>query len=650
MQAEWTADQISKTLGISRRAVQQRATKEVWSRISKTARGGRKTVYITALLPDAVRGEMALKLSEAGKLTASAGASAEAGHVRGEALAEEKLTAIEARQRAKEQGLKAYAALPAARKQEAEARFEILNARDGFLKATRLPLKRGTELFCRELVAGGIRLSAEVIGLVASRGGRPGLSWSTVRRWQQAFDESGMAGTGNATCSIPEHMQTFIQAMLTDFPHVSVAYIRKGLEARYDGQTIPHPSSVRRYVAKWKEENVGLLLFIKNPDEWKNKLMNAVGDASEHIERLNQLWEFDGTPTDVMLINGRHNITGVIDVYTRRVKLLVSPTAKSESVAGLTRRALIDWGVPEVAKTDNGADYVSKHMVRVFTSLEIEQQLCPPFSPEKKPHIERFFRTFSHGLVELLPGYVGHNINDRKAIEARRTFAQRLMSQGHDPIDIKMTADEFQQLCDDWCNAMYHHEPHSSLGGKTPMEMVREWTDPVRRITDERALDVLLYVTPDGDGLRKIGKKGVKVHRGHYYAYEMIGHEDEYVRVLCDPTDFGVVYCYQQAGEFLCRAVDLERKGIDRAELAAKARREQKRVYSEGSQKLKKQAKKMDNRFIYREMVAHNKAKIENVVELPKPATEYTTEALGEAARTVEAMDQAGVSAPPVGI
>jgi len=655
MQAEWTADQISQTLGISRRAVQQRATDEGWGRISTACRGGRKAVFVTSLLPRAVRGELALKLSEAGKMAAAPGASAEAGQLRGEALADEKLTAIEARQRAKEQGLKDYAALPEARKREAEARFEILQARDGFLKATGLPLKRGTEVFCRELVGGAIPLTAEVIGLVASRGGRPSLSWSTMRRWQEAFDAFGMAGlasryTVNTACSIPEHMQAFIQAMLTDFPHASIPHIRKGLEARYDGQTIPHPSSIRRYVAKWKAEHQGLLLFIKNPDEWKNRAMLAVGSASAQIERLNQMWEFDGTPTDVMLVDGRHCITGVIDLYTRRAKMLISPTARAEAVAGLTRRALLDWGVPETVKTDNGSDYVSRHLVRVFTSLEIEQRLCTPFSPEQKPHIERFFRTFAHDLCELLPGYVGHNINDRKAIEARRTFAQRLLKQGQDPIEIRMTAAEFQQICDDWCEAMYHHQGHRGLGGKTPMQMVREWTAPVRRITDERALDVLLYAAPGDGGRRIIGKEGVQVDRGCYYSMDMIGHEADTVQVFCDPTDFGVVYCYLSSGEFLCRAVDPERKGIDRAELAAKAKRKQTQVYTEGRKRLKKQAAEMQTRTIGAEILAHHKRKLSNVTEMPKPSVDYTTDAMDEAAKAVAAMDAAGAGTDPIGI
>ncbi len=39
---------------------------------------------------------------------------------------------------------------------------------------------------------------------------------------------------------------------------------------------------------------------------------------------------FDSTPADVMLKDGRHSIIGVIDLYSRRVKLHVSKTSQRE--------------------------------------------------------------------------------------------------------------------------------------------------------------------------------------------------------------------------------------------------------------------------------------------------------------------------------
>ena len=640
-----TIGKIAAGLGVSSRRARQRARKEEWPAIYQRVRGGHQYLFPTSTLPDDVRAE----------LFSSPDTCEIAGFSRGVCVNTEKLAAAAARQKAREAGLAAYNALPEERQAEADARHGILKARDAFLDATKLLKKKGTLLFIKEVKAGAIKLDDDVMAAIPRRKGKIALSWATLYRWEKAYNEQGRAGlagqyASKSESSVPEHMRRFIQAMITDYPHVSVASIINAMKARFDGQSMPSTSAVRRYVGKWKNDNASMLLFIEDPDAWKNRRMFAFGDMSEAIQRLNQLWEFDSTPGDVMLTDGRHTIIGVLDVYSRRGKLLVSPTSKAEAVAALTRRSLLDWGVAEAAKTDNGSDYVSKHMVRVFSDLEIEQVLCPPFTPENKPHIERFFRTFSHGIVELLPGYIGHSVADRKSIEARRTFAQRLMKQGSDPVEIQMSSEEFQTICDRWVTAMYHHNPHSSLNGRTPAEVARAWTGPVRRITDERALDILLSPAASGDGLRQVGKKGISVDNAWFIAPELAGYESSDVRVLLDRTDYGTIYVFDTDGRYICQAVNPERKGLDRAEIAAKAKAVQKRVIREAASEAKRVAREAKTRFIHEEILGYREAQIANVVEMPQAQEDYRTPMLDEAARAVEDVRRREFGPAPIGI
>jgi putative transposase len=626
-----TIKSIADVLSITPRMVRIRAKKERWYTICQRIRGGYRYLFPAATLPDYVRVAV---------YTAPSNAAA-AGFTRGIGVNTEKQAAEQARQQAKEAGLAAYSALPQDKKAEADARYEVLQTKNAFLQATNLPKKKGTLLFINELKAGTIRLPEDVATAMPRRKDKIALSWATLYRWEKSYEEQGRAGlagnyTSPSTTSVPEHMQTFIQSMIVDHPHVSIPSLMQAIKARFIGQTIPGDSAVRRYVNRWKDENASLLLFITNPDEWKNRNMFAFGDASEQIERLNQLWEYDSTPGDVMLTDGRHTLIGVIDIYSRRAKLLVSPTSKAESVAALTRRAILNWGVPEAAKTDNGSDYVSKHMVRVFTDLGIKQILCPPFTPENKPHIERFFKTFSHSIVELLPGYIGHSVADRKAIEARRSFAQRLMKQGSDPVEINLSSMELQKICDRWTKAMYHHNPHSSLDGRTPIQMTREWTGPIRRISDERALDVLLSSAPSDGGIRQVGKKGIAVEGAFFIADELAGYEGKTVQVLLDRTDFGTIYVRSRKGKFICRAVNPERTGHDRAEIAAKAKAIQKKVIREMSAEVKKVARKAKTRFIHEEILGYREAQINNIIDLPRPHDDYTTAMLDEAMQAVD--------------
>ena len=640
-----TGKQIALALGISERGVRKRARQQGWGHIYAKS-SGRRIQYIFEALPDDVKAAL---------LPARPGleSAARAGRERACRLAAEARDAARAKLELRQEALAEFARLPEERRREAEARHAILAARDAFCAAAKLPKKRGTELFLREYRAGAIELPEQ-----AGRK-RRSLSWATLYRWEKAWREFGLAGLApryksTRSTGIPEHMRDFLRAMLVEYPHASVAHLRSGLEARYDGQQIPSVSAIRRWVNKWRKKNASLMEYLTNPDQWRSRRLVAFGDAAEQIERLNQLWEFDSTPGDVMLTDGRHTIIGVIDVYSRRGKLLVAPTSKATAVAALTRRALLDWGVPEAVKTDNGSDYVSMHVVRVFEDLEIEQILCPPFSPEKKPHIERFFHTFSHGIVELLPGYIGHSVADRKTIEARRSFAARLMDREADPVRIEMTSAELQQVCDRWCEAIYHQDSHSGLDGLSPAEVARRWTGPVRKITNERALDILLAEAPDNHGRREIRKKGIRVDNAWFMAPELAPHVGRTAHVLLDATDYGTIYVFLPEDDgrrtWLCKAVCPERTGHDRSQIAATARAVQKRVMQAGRRELKKLAREMAVDAISREILSWREKQIANVVDMPRPAEQYETPMLEQAARAVDDIRRAEQGPRPYGL
>jgi hypothetical protein len=49
----------------------------------------------------------------------------------------------------------------------------------------------------------------------------------------------------------------------------------------------------------------------RNPDAHKARFRPAFGSASEGIVRLNQVWEFDDTPSDIVLADGqRYTVIG----------------------------------------------------------------------------------------------------------------------------------------------------------------------------------------------------------------------------------------------------------------------------------------------------------------------------------------------------
>ena len=337
-----------------------------------------------------------------------------------------------------------------------------------------------------------------------------------------------------------------------------------------------------------------------------------------------------------MLADGaRHAVIGVIDVASRRLKLHVSRTSKATAIAALMRRTLLVWGVPETARTDEGADYTSRHMTRVFAGLDIVHDRCPPFTPEAKPFIERALGTFAHDLVELLPAFVGHDVAGRKDIEARKSFAERLMKRGMEPAELRLTPEAFQVFCDRWTDALYAHDSHRGLGGQSPFERAAGFTGPVTRITDERALDVLLAEAPGDGGWRTVGKKGIRVEGADYDAPELGGHEGEKVRVLFDESDVGLVYVFAAEGGFLCKAMAPEIAGVSRRDVAVRRRAKQKAAIAGAKKTLKAVARRAKTKDIAAEILRDAEVRAGTLVAFPRPGLEHETPALEAAAEAV---------------
>lgn len=470
----------------------------------------------------------------------------------------------------------------------------------------------------------------------------PTTSAATLRRKRIELKTQGvtrLAGNygnrkGESKIGTQQEVKDFVLAMLHEYPHASCAHVKQGLQARFGKREeirLPSDRSIQRFMAQWKTENEQLYTAVTNPDKWRNRFMSAAGNASEHIVRLNQVWEADSTPADIILADGkRHAIIGVIDVYSRRLKLQVSRTSKQSAIAALLRRAWLDWGVNETIKHDNGQDYAGNQLKAIYASMEIAQDVCDPFSPQQKPHIERGLGTFSHALLELCPGFIGHSVADRKDVEARRSFAQRMMKTG-ESIEIRMTAEQLQEFCDQWTESIYHHNEHGGLGKKTPFSVASAYRGQIHRIDDERALDVLL-AAPADNATPTISKKGVRIGGGLYNHAALGGLEGNRVRALQDEHDYGFVYLFSLDGEFICKAFDPARVGISHQEVASMRKARQKTVIREGKQALKDIAKRVNTRDIASEIIASRTEQIANVTMLPQPVTRHTTSVLEQAA------------------
>lgn len=617
---------IAGALNISKRSAERRAAREGWPFTEEQGRGGIRRLYPVDSLPDPIRDAMAARPS---------------GATVGQRLAAQASIQQVTKQARQENGLANYLKLNEGARNKASARAAILHTLRQWAGQRGAKIGRAMiSEFCALFNANGIAIEPWVLDHISS------ISEPTVYRWLQKFGTEGLAGlapeyTGQAGKGLIDRqpaLRDWIVSLLAHNPHATCAHIHNACKARFSDSNIELPSKrrIEIWVNGWKRDNAEVFTAVANPDAWKNSYMTAFGSASEDIRRLNQRWELDSTPADLMLLDGRFHIIGSIDVYSRRPRLLVSKTSKATAVGQLLRRCLMDWGVPEQIKTDNGSDYTSRYIRQFIASLDIEQTLCDPFSAWQKPHIERFFRTFSHDLVELLPGYIGHNVADRQAIEARKSFSERLF-QKDQLIDVSMSAADLQKFCDEWVNNIYMHREHrgNDMRGATPFSKITAWREPVRRITNERALDVLLAEAPD-TGVRTVTKSGLRIDRISYIAPELALHVGTEVRVAYT-DDMGRVMVFNDEG-FICIAEAPEYTGINRQEVAAHARTRQREKVQAARRELKSLARKLNTKDAADEIL---QASRQNVTALPHRGEGYTTAGLDHAALAATAQQPA---------
>lgn len=457
----------------------------------------------------------------------------------------------------------------------------------------------------------------------------PKLSFSTLRAWHLGVQERGLAAITprehhrkGKYAALTGDVGAAVLALLMDKPHISATAIYSAVSTQFDA--MPSESSIRRAVAHWKDKNAQLFEAVTNPDSWRNKYLSAAGSASEGITRPNQLWQMDSTTGDVMLADGRrHAVVGVIDVFTRRRLFLVTRTSRSGAIMSLIRRAIAAWGVPAAIKTDNGQDYVAAQLDAALLGLGIEHPLCQPFSPQQKPHIERAIGALMQEYFELLEGYVGHSVADRKAIEARRAFSDRLFDK-EESLDLRMTPEQLQAGIDAYC-AKLHTSTRPELGGRTPEQMALG--HPIATVP-ERALDVLLAPSAEG-GIRTVGKKGIRIGGGFYNHAHLGGLEGRQVQVKVDEANLGRCWVFDLDGAYVCEALDYERLGFSSAEVAAERKAHQAKALRESKRELKAVTRKFDTRAaiqaIHATRTEEAVAASPNVVPLQRTATHSST-------------------------
>jgi len=649
MATEWcTADELAGIDGLpsTKSGVIRRAKKDGWE--NRKREKGKGLEYQVSALPMVAQRALAKRESQQVGTEIAAQARATVALVERDQAAQQR-----ANQQAQADGLKQLINLPETARARAEARLLILHSARAFVAPYSRSRQQvaGEKAFARAYTEHALALPGWVYETVKS------VSWMSLRRWQDKLDKEGAAALAGryqpaqqARIDTEPQMAGFLQALLVAKPHLAgkCAHLRE-LLAVYDrknamGWTIPSNSAIRRWVIQWQADNQAAIAYVTDPDRYHSAYRSAVERMYPWMSQPNDVWEFDSTPVDAMLKEGRHSIIAVIDCFPRRVKLLVSPTSDSEGICLLLRKTLLDWGTLNetgIAKTDNGSDYVSRRTTGVLNLLAIDQRRANPYSGWEKPFIERFFKTLSHGIVELLPGYIGHSVADRETIEAAKHFAQRLAEKRKpeaekECFNLRLTRDELQRFLDDWLDAYYHHRGHQGLGGKSPFQVYTDSAYRPRAVADDGALDILL----NHAGTPTVLKGRVKCNTLEYSAPELMEHtwKGQKVDVFLDPNDVGRAFLYRQGNwEERVEAVDIRLIGQG---ISPAAFREKKKEDAKALRAFKREMANLAQAFgidhLHQDALAHFTEQAKSLAQFPQPTREHGNEAIAALSKTAE--------------
>lgn len=543
---------------------------------------------------------------------------------------------------------------------ERDARLAILRAYDAFARGQRLNQQACEGMFVSKYRAGTFAVEPWVRELV------PAFSVRTLARWRAAVrqDQNALGvdrgaarkGTGVLETANAGAVRAWMLGLIAHQPHLSAEHVRtqcrhefgEAVEVVRGGgvvERVPMPP-LRTFQAALKAlkttEKV-VLTKLTNPDLFRSTMKLSGRGSLRHVTEPNTLWQIDASPVDALCTDGRHSIYVCVDIATRRIALYMSKTPRAAAVGLLLRKAVLAWGAPAEIKTDNGSDFAARATKRLLASLGIEMTLSDAFSPEQKGFVERLIGTFQRDAVALVPGFIGHSVTDRKAIESRKSFAQRLGEDDANTFAVQMSAAEMQAHFDAWADLHYHHRPHASLGQRSPFAVAATAAHTIRRV-DERALDLLLAPMAAGDGTRTVTKQGIRVGGIAYLNGSILPGTRVFVRH--DPQDLGRVYLFgTEEGDYLGEAINAEMSGLPpemlvRAERARQAEEIAGRADAiEAVRRALRKGPSLAERA-YEIWIKDQP----NVAVFPRPEVDHTTPAIAAALDALAGRDQAPVA------
>jgi putative transposase len=185
------------------------------------------------------------------------------------------------------------------------------------------------------------------------------------------------------------------------------------------------------------------------------------------------------------------------DAVLACLRHVVTPKTDIDSKYPLIKLGWPCFGVPAAIFVDNGLEFVGDDMAAACDELGIDVFYLPARRPQWKGAVERFLKTFNHGLIHTIPGTTFEKITARK---------------DYDPTKHALiTLEDLERIIHMWICDVYHNKVHRGLKAR-PIDV---WNrdaaiEPIPVLDDLGRLDFIL-----GEGVeRTLFHYGVELHGG----------------------------------------------------------------------------------------------------------------------------------------
>ncbi len=328
-----------------------------------------------------------------------------------------------------------------------------------------------------------------------------------------------------------------------------------------EGKEFITRQAIHEYLRAWKRANPLAASYIeKGEDKAISYMMPAIGDARWRVDAINEMWEIDESPLDMMTLdeNGKHvraKLLNVIDVYSSRTVMTIAREGDSYAVMRLLVKAIEKFAKPATIKGDNGKNFLSAHVQGALANMGINYEATPAYQGWSKPFAERIFKKIQHSLVESLPGYIGHNVGERMDIEASVSKKDR-RSKGKTNLTNLISLIDAQNLIDNYIEYIHNFETNSNLKD-TPINI---WNKSLES-TEIQSIDMHILNANLGKAFtRKVIKKGVSMNGYKYFCLAMFDYRE--VKVVEDLSNKAQVYVYDINNNFIDIGISIDAQAV----------------------------------------------------------------------------------------